>query len=299
MRRYAQSFPGPRRAPRWVVGLMLAAAPVTVVAVAMAGNRHHGHAQAVQGEAPTVRSLAGALEQFRWGQSHVDVARIMNQTGGVFDRDYNPRLARMQPGVAMQDVEAERDNRKRAFTQSFVKFEDTPTGFDNTHIRGEYTYRNHEAVMYVDRAGKRRYFFFFGAPPGDRLWKIYDDIPLRAGGPLGATFQQAVTKLNVLYSTPGRIRGADPAHGLAHTTAEWQDGSTHVRAEDLGDGHVAVILEERNTLANLAQLRANKEVDPLAMDPSIAAITQHSISDPNAYRKHDAGAGGGRHHHHR
>ena len=274
---------------RWTAGLMLAAGLTVVVAAAAAGG-HHAQVQQVQADAPTIASLAGALEQFRWGMSHADVARVMNRTGGVFDQDYNPRLARMQPGVAMQDVESERDNRKRAFEQSWVKFEDTPTGFDNTNIKGEFTYRNHESVMYVDRGGKRRYFFFIGNSPGERLWKIYDDIPLKQGGLLGATFQQAVTKLNVQYSTPGRIRAANASAGLPHTIADWQDGSTHLRAEDLGTS-VGVVLEERNTLNNLAQLRANKDVDPLAMDPSIAAITRGGISDPNAAHAHpDAGA---------
>ena len=172
-----------------------------------------------------------------------------------------------------------------------MQFNDTPTGFDNTSIKGEYTYRNHESVMYVDRGGKRRYFFFIGTPPGERLWKIFDAIPLKQGGLLGATYQEAVTKLNVQYSVPARIRAANPmGGGPAHTEADWQDGSTHLRAADLGDGNVAVILEERNTLNNLAQLRANKEVDPLAMDPSIAAITRTGgISDPNAARGRDAG----------
>jgi hypothetical protein len=275
-------------------GLLIAAAPALFVVMssdwASAGNTRGG-AQA-QVDAPTVAGFAGAMEQFRWGQSHADVTRLMTQTGGVFDIDYNSQLARMQPGVTMQAVEAERDQKKKFFEQSWVQFNDTPTGFDNTSIKGEYTYRNHESVQYVDRGGKRRYFFFIGTSPGERLWKIFDVIPLRQGGPLGANFQEAVTKLNVQYSVAGRIRAANPmGGGPAHTEADWQDGSTHLRADDLGDGNVAVILEERNTLNNLAQLRANKEVDPLAMDPSIAAITRNGgISDPNAARAHDAGA---------
>lgn len=283
------------RKASWLVGLVMAGVSGSFGVVAAAGNTPHGTQPQAQTDAPTVGSLAGAMDQFRWGQTHVEVTRLMNQTGGVFDVDYNAQLARMQPGVAMQSVEAERDQKKKFFEQSWIQFQDTPTGFDNTHIKGEYTYRNHESVMYVDRGGKRRYFFFIGTSPGERLWKIFDDIPLKQGGPLGATFQEAVTKLNVQYSTPARIRGMDAAHGVMHTTADWQDGATHLRAEDLGDGNAAVILEEKNTLNNLAQLRANKEVDPLAMDPSIAAITRGGISDPNAGHAHDAGAAS--HHH--
>jgi len=281
-----------------VASLLIAAAPAlfvfSQVGATSAGNTRGG--PQAQSDAPTVQSLAGAMDQFRWGQSHLDVARVMNQTGGVFDIDYNAQLARMQPGVAMQSVEAERDQKKKFFESSWVQFNDTPTGFDNTHIKGEFTYRNHESVMYVDRGGKRRYFFFIGNSPGERLWKIYDDVPLKQGGLLGASFQEAVTKLNVQYSVPARIRAANASQGVLHTEADWQDGSSHLRADDLGDGNVAVILEERNTLNNLTQLRANKEVDPLAMDPSIAAITRSGgVSDPNAARGRDAGAAPVRH----
>ncbi|HSQ63047.1 MAG TPA: hypothetical protein VLM85_07515 [Polyangiaceae bacterium] len=270
----------------------IGAFPLIEGATASAGNTR-GHA-AAPSDAPTVSSLAGMLEQFRWGQTHVDVARVHNQTGGLFDIEYNPRLARMQPGVAMQSVEAERDQKKKFFEQSYVQFLDTPTGFDNTNIKGEYTYRNHEAVMYVDRLGKRRYFFFFGTPPADRLWKILDDVPLKADGPLGRTYQEAITKLNVQLSTPARIRPANPSQGVMYTTADWQDGATHLRAEDRGQS-VVVVLEERATLSSLGQLRANKEVDPLAMDPSIQAITHGGISDPNATHAVDAGAPRRRH----
>ncbi len=288
---------------RLLVGIFIAAIPplalalVASVASDASGDNRRPTPQVVQTDAPTVSAtLASALEQFRWGQTHAEVARVMNQTAGVFDVDYNSQLARMQPGVAMQAVEAERDQKKKSFEASWVQFLDTPTGFDNTHIKGEYSYRNHESVMYVDRGGKRRYFFFIGTPPGERLWKIYDDIPLKVGGLLGQNFQEAVTKLNVKYATPARIRAADASKGLAHTTADWQDGSTHLRAEDLGDGNAAVVIEEKNTLNNLPQLRANKEVDPLAMDPSIAAITRGGISDPNAFRvQADAGRGATHH----
>ena len=44
---------------------------------------------------------------------------------------------------------------------------------------------------------------------------------------------------------------------------------------------VGVVLEERSTLNALPQLRGNKAEDPMAMDPSIAAATRGSISDPS------------------
>jgi hypothetical protein len=236
-------------------------------------------------EAPAVGSLASMVEGFKWGINHVEVARIYNGTGGLFDQEYNPVLAKMQPGVRMQAAEADRENRKAAFVSSFLEFKDTPTGYDATKLKGEYTYRNHEEIMSIDKDGKRRYFFFIGAPPGERLWKIYDEIPLNASGRLGATYQEAVTRLNTTLSVAGRIRAADESQGIFFTTADWQDTTTHLRAVDRSFEHIAgVVLEDRQTLGSLAQLRSAKIDDPLAMDPSITAITRGGVSDPSANR---------------
>lgn len=237
-------------------------------------------------EPPTVTNpLTPMYTPFKWGMTHADVAKAHNQTNGIFDTDYNPQLAKMQPGVKMQALEAERENKKTAFTATWVEFKDTPTGYDQTAIKDEYTYRNKESVMYVDRAGRRRYFFFIG----DRLWKIYDEVALGDQGVMGKNFSEVVSKLNAQLGVNGRILAPDSAAGRTQTTVDWQDSATHLRAVDRGAASTGVVLEDRATLGSLAQLRANKPEDPLAMDPSIAAATRgQGRQDPNAAK--DGGA---------
>ncbi len=247
---------------------------------------------AAPADPPTVGSLNPVLSGFKWGGTHAEVVKIYNGQGGLFDQEYDPVLQKMQPGVRMQALEADRENRKNAFAASFLEFKDTPTGYDATGLKGEYTYRNHEEIMNVEKDGKRRFFFYIGAPPGERLWKIYDEVPLTQGGPLGTSYQEAVTKLNTLLQVAGRIRAADPSQNIFYTTADWQDGTSHLRAVDRSYEHiVGVVLEDRATLSALPQLRAIKPEDPLAMDPSISAITKGGVSDPNARRAAQADAG--------
>jgi hypothetical protein len=242
-------------------------------------------------DAPTVASLASLQAGFKWGINHAELTRIYNSNGGLLDQEYNPVLAKMQPGVRMQALESDRENRKSALASSFLEFKDTPTGYDATGLKGEYTYRNHEAIMNLEKDGKRRFFFFMGAPPGERLWKIYDEIPLNQSGPLGATYQDAVTKLNTTLGVAARIRKADPSQLMYYTTSDWQDATSHLRAVDRSFEHiVGIALEDRQTLGSLVQLRSNKVEDPLAMDPSIAAITRGGVSDPSARSVPDAGA---------
>src|SRR5579884_1489860 len=166
---------------------------VAVATLAISGIAAPPHAA---GDAPVVPSL-GALwqKELHWGMAHQEVTDAYNNPDGVFDREYAPQMGKLQPGVKMQELEADKENRKVNFARSFTQFGETPTGYDVTPLHDEYTYHNEEAVQRVYMDGKNRYFFFIR----DRLWKIYDEVPLKADGPLGTTFQDAVKKLNNLF----------------------------------------------------------------------------------------------------
>jgi hypothetical protein len=219
-----------------------------------------GVAEAQEPDAPVVGTLASMQDGLSWGMSHTDVIRVYNSVGGLFDKEYDPKLAKTQPGVQMAAIEADRENRKTAFAASYLEFKDIPTGYDATGVKDEYTYRNHESVMSVDKDGKRRYLFFIGSPPSEHLWKLYDEYPVRPGGVYGASYPEAVAKLRALVG------------GVAPRV-------------------VGVVLEDKRTLSNLPQLRSVKVVDPFALDPSVAAITRGALSDPNAARAVAADAG--------
>ena len=134
--------------------------------------------------------------------------------------------------------------------------------------------------MWVQREGKKRYFFFIN----DRLWKIYDEVSLAEGGPLGAAYLDAVNKLNEQLNAQGRVQQPDPAKGIRAMTVDWKDGANRLRAVDRsGDKVVGLVVEESATLANIAALRPNKMADPTEIDPSIAAVTGGANRvDPNA-----------------
>jgi hypothetical protein len=234
-------------------------------------------------EAPMATSFAILLEGFKWGADHNELTKLHNQVNGVFDREYNPLLVKVQPGVKMQALESERETKKFNFAKSFVEFKDTPLGFDTTGLKGEYSYKNKEFAQILPTATKRRFFFYFGNPPGDKLWKIYDEVKLVEGGPLGKTYQEAVQKMNAQLSVAGKARNADPDHGHHLPYTDWQDATTHLRLIDRSGEHVVgVALEDKNIYRNLVALRPNKLEDPLAMDPSIQLATKGGVSDPNA-----------------
>ena len=218
-------------------------------------------------------------KELHWGLTHEEVTDLYDGPGAFFDREYAPRIAKLQPGIEMQKVETERDSRKANFQRNYSVFADSPSGLDVGPLRSEYTYNNDEGIQRVFKDGKNRSFFYIK----DKLWKIYDEIPLKADGPLGDSYKTAIAKLNDLLGAPGRTRAPDPSQGLDRTETDWQDTMSHLRADDRSSEHlVGIVLEDKRTLANLASLRSHKAEDPFAIDPSIAAVTKGGISDPNA-----------------
>ena len=246
-------------------------------------------------DAPVVSSLAPLMQkELHWGMTHQEVTDAYNNPDGIIDREYAPKLGRLQPGVEMQELESDKEARKVNFARSYTQFLDSPTGYDLTPLHEEYTYRNEEAIQRIFREGKNRYFFFIK----DHLWRIYDEVPLKAESPLGPSFKDAVTKLTALLGTPGRVRAPDASQGIERTTADWQDALTHLRCIDRSSERlVGVVLEDKRTLATLVTLRANKPVDLFAIDPAITAVTRGGVTDPNGARARgeaDAGAGKGK-----
>jgi hypothetical protein len=235
--------------------------------------------KAGKGEPTQVSSLASMMENLRWGMSHADVQKTFTENGGIIWKDYDEKLAKARVGPEMAAIENEREQAKQAFGRSFIEFKDTPTGYDATGIKGEYTYKNRESLMWITRQGKKRFFFFIN----DRLWKMYDEVPLAESGVLGKTYLDAVNTMNGKVAAQGRVQGVDPAKGINATTVDWKDGSSHLRVVDRSGEHlVAVVMEDNGTLGNLASLRPNKAEDPTAIDPTIAAVTKGGLSDPNA-----------------
>ncbi|MBX3208110.1 MAG: hypothetical protein KF764_23895 [Labilithrix sp.] len=244
------------------------------------------------GDPPQVASLAAFTDGIKWGISHAELTKQFTQTNGVIWKDYDEKLAKARVGPEQTALEAEREQVKAAFSRSFIEFKDTPTGYDTTGIRSEYTYKNKEALMWIQRQGKKRYFFFIN----DRLWKMYDEVPLADGGPMGKAYLDAVNRLNAQLNAQGRVQGADAAKGIDATTVDWKDGTSHLRAVDRSNDHVVgIVVEDSGTLSNITALRPNKPADPNEIDPSITAVTKGTNrSDPNAPSAAPSGSAAGK-----
>jgi len=245
------------------------------------GKTGGGAKGSMPGEAPSAPGVATMLDGgLRWGMSKEEVVKAHTAVNGILWKEYDGKLAKASVGPQMKALEQERDSAMRAFERTWVEFEGNPTGYDATGLKTEYTYKNKEALLQLQRNGKTRFFFFIQG----RLWKIYDAVPLGDSGMLGKTFADAVNTTNGKLGVNGRIIAPDAAQGRPHTLVDWRDTSSHMRLVDrTGEGIAGVVLEELSTVNNLASLRSVKEANPLEIDPTIAAVTKgDNRVDPNA-----------------
>lgn len=228
---------------------------------------------------PTVATVAAFTHGLRFGTSRADLIRIVSAPGGLVDKEFNPRLREAAPGIQQQSIENERDMVKRSFLRSAIEFKlNSPSGLDAGPLGKEYTYGNRESAMLLQVGARKRYFFFFG----DKLWKVYDELELDSPEAQGKTFAEVESKLSTKFGNVAPHRGFD-ASGYAQI--DWQDNVTRLRVVDRSrEKKVAFVVEERNTLNNLASLRTAQSTDPFAIDPSIVALTKGGLSDPNQQR---------------
>jgi len=252
---------------------------VTLFALGMASSALVVEPRVAEGkDKPAGASAAGTIEKaiglspkgLRWGLTLEGVAKLYDK---VFEEEYLPLLRKAQPGNDMLALEDEQKTKqgilRRANTR--IEFGHTPTGVDQSPLKGEYSYNNAESMATLRlRSGTERHFFFFS----DKLWKVYDEHKLAKGGTLGENFAEATKILSKRFGVPGKLVPADYDKGQPYDEVQWRDPDKLIRAIDRGN-ILGMVYADRTVQDNMAQYRKNKAEDLHAMDKDVAAATAH------------------------
>jgi hypothetical protein len=229
------------------------------------------------------KRVALSPEGLKFGMSLESIAKLYD---GNFDKEFLPLYKKASPGPETDALDADIKQRKMEVRRSKVDFGQTPTGVDQTPLKGEYSYANGESMGRMTlKSGTERYFFFFS----DKLWKVYDAHKLRKGSPLGETYDEAVKKLGPKLGGPGKKVPAKPDAGQSFDETQWTTADMVIRAIDRGDV-VAVVWADREIQEKLPSMRKNKMKDQHAMDPDVAsALKKNEAADPKKEVKDDKG----------
>jgi hypothetical protein len=111
-------------------------------------------------KAPPAAGGAGVIEKsmqispkgLRWGLSLEAVSKLYD---GVIEQEMLPLFRKAQPGLELDALNEEQKNRKGALRRSRIDFGATPTGVDQSALKGEYSYNNGESLAMVTLPTRR------------------------------------------------------------------------------------------------------------------------------------------------
>jgi hypothetical protein len=207
----------------------------------------------------------------KFGMSLEQIAKLNDKD---LDTEFKKKFLAASPSASLQ-IEDELRDKKAVFRRSRIEFLDTPTGIDQSALKGEYSYGNKESLARMPARtrddGKdipARNFFFFN----DKLWKIYEEYKLGPKSNLGADFDSAVKKISKMFGGEPQKLPADFAKGRSFDEAQWSDGEKIIRAVDRGDT-LGMVFVDKATQDQLPKLRTHQMVDQHALDKDVKAAT--------------------------
>jgi hypothetical protein len=243
------------------------------VAVPDAHAEKPDKAKAAAGGGGVAKRIGLAPAGLKFGLGLEGIARLYDK---VLDEEYLPLYKKASPGPQTDALDAELKQRKGEIRRSKVEFGNTPTGVDQTALKGEYSYANGESMVRLTlRSGTERFMFFFG----DKMWKVYDEHKLKKGTPMGETFDSAVKSLQSRFGAAPKRVPANPDKGQNFDEAVWTTPDMVIRAVDRG-GVCAVVYADKEIQDDLPKLRRNKPKNETAMDPDVAAILKKNEPPP-------------------
>jgi hypothetical protein len=223
-------------------------------------------------EAPAFKGIPmPVFAGLKFGMSLEQIAKLNDKD---LDAEFKKKFLAASPTQSLQ-VEDELRDKKGVFRRSRIEFLDTPTGIDQSALKGEYSYGNKESMARMPARtrddGKElpaRSFFFFN----DKLWKIYEEYKLGPKSNLGPDFDSAVKKLSKMFGGDPLKVAADYAKGQSFDEAQWRDGEKIIRAVDRGET-LGMVFVDKATQEQLPKLRVHQIVDQHELDKDVKAAT--------------------------
>jgi hypothetical protein len=252
-------------------------APARLLAQKKAEKAAPAKAEAAEsvGGIPKIKGRIGLTPKgVHWNMNLAKLSKLYEK---VFEDEFVELYKKAPTGSPqMKALDAELEDKKALIRRNKLDFGSLPTGIDNTALKGEYSYENGESMTHMTvRSGTVRNFFFFK----DKLWKIYDEHKLRAGGPYGESWEEAIKILTKKFGVAPKKVDPDYAKGRNYEEAHWTDGATHIRAVNR-EPMLGLVWADAAVQTNLAKHRPNRTADPHKMDDSVLAATRKKEEPP-------------------
>jgi hypothetical protein len=251
---------------RWSLGLhAVVVLLLSASAVAHAAPAHAGKKKAPKGsdKVPVSAEISKSMTDVSWGMSKDELQKKLIDK---VKEKYRPLVGKTHDAVEEDRLRTAATDEMKKIKDSFVEFKGTPTGWDVSFLKGEFTHGNDESMLSTRDQNSQNFYFFIGG----RLWKWYKafDAEVFHAGDFSGFAGAVQRRFGPAKDVEGEIA---PGIGKRHWL-EWQDDKTRLRAVDQSNfyGFYCLVFEEKATVGNLAHLRTNTRD---------VATKQHSLVD--------------------
>jgi hypothetical protein len=222
--------------------------------------------------------IVALMNGLNWGMTRDQAVESIRQE--IRDRYRAEMRAVVEDAIAEQRLRNRMERDIRVFDESCVKFDGQETPWNVSMIDKEFTHNNQEEMCKFDRGDSTDYIFFIRG----KLWKVFRAL---SSGRIAAA-QLGMDEMRATMETtfgPGEeIRYVDPYLLTSEVVGvRWIDSETELKLMWLSlYGVYAVVLTERTTLGNLANLRTNRPAGETRRDNLMESVTQGNPVDQNA-----------------
>jgi hypothetical protein len=220
-------------------------------------------------------ALEQSMGEIQWGWTPKQVYRHLKKD---IEASYQEPIAKTTDAIEEDRLRHKMAQEAAQIRDSYFEFDGTPSAYDSSYLKGEFTHKNGESLLRVRTKTTQDYFFFIK----DRLWKRYRAFDASVFE--GATFAQFGNALQERYGKAKKKGASSSAGGGSGQWYEWRESRMLARAVDNNEfyGFYCLILEDPKTVARLGQLRKNKPEQVEASDTLVDLVADDSNNDQHA-----------------
>ena len=220
-------------------------------------------------------ALEQSMGEIQWGWTPKQVYRHLKSD---IEASYQEPISKTTDAIEEDRLRHKMAEEARQIRDSHFEFDGTPSAYDSSYLKGEFTHNNGESLIRVRTKTTQDYFFFIK----ERLWKRYRAFDASVFE--GATFAQFGNALQQRYGKAKKKNGVLVPGGEPSDWYEWKESRVSARAVDNNEfyGFYCLILEDPKTVARLGQLRTNKPAQAETGGTLVDMVAEESSADQHA-----------------
>ncbi|MEM7435960.1 MAG: hypothetical protein AAF436_12465 [Myxococcota bacterium] len=220
-------------------------------------------------------ALEDSMGAIEWGWSPKQVYRQLKKE---IEQSYQEPISKTTDAIEEDRIRHRMAQETRQIRDSYFEFDGTPSAYDSSYLKGEFTANNGESLLRVRTKNTQDFFFFIN----DKLWKRYRAFDTSVFE--GASFDEFGAALQKRYGKAKKKKGELTPGAASTQWLEWKEPRVQARAVDNNEfyGFYCLVLEDPRVAARIDTLRKNKPAKGKDSGALVNMVAEGNGDDQNA-----------------